>query len=74
MVKDDFWSKKNKAENPFVGGRQKSRRNYYIFYLQEEVKCPSENVEVDGCNNAPVGNNETLLQFRDFDAVNGDAS
>ena len=30
-------------------------------------------VEVDGCSNLPVCNDETLLQFRDFDALDGDA-
>ena len=74
VVKDDFWSKKNKAENPFGGGRQKTRRNHHISYLQKEIKCPSEIVEVDGCSNSPVCNDGTLLQFRDINAVDGDPS
>ena len=52
VVKDDFWSKKNKAENPFGGGMQKNRRNQHSSYLQEKIKCPSEIVEMDGCSNS----------------------
>ena len=74
VIKNDFWSKKNKAENPFGGGRQKVRRNHHISYLQEEIKCPSEVVEEDGCSNSPVWKDETQQQFRDFDAIDGDAS
>ena len=61
------------TETSFGGGRQKTRRNHHISYLQEEIKCPSEIVEVYGCN-SPVCNDETLLKFRDFDAADGDAS
>ena len=78
MIKENFWLKKNKtgkikAENS-IRGRQKSLRNLHISYLQEEVKCSSEFVEVEGCNNSPLCNDETLKQFWDFDAADGDAS
>ena len=74
VTKEDSWSKKNKAENPFCGGRTKHRRNHHISYLQADLKYPSLIVEVDGCSNALVCNDATLLQFRDFNAVDGDAS
>ena len=74
VAKEDFWSKKIKAENPFGRGRQKSRRNHHISYLQKEVKCPNEILGVDECNNAPVCNDETLLQFRNFGVVDEDTS
>ena len=74
VIKEDFWPKKNKAENPFGGDIQKNWGNHHISYLWAETECPREIVAVDGCNNDPVYNDGTLLQFRDFDAVDGDAS
>ena len=73
MVKDDFWFKKNKAENLFGGGRQKSRRNHHISNLQEEIKCTNEAVKVNGWSNSRACNGETLLRFLDFYTVDGNA-
>ena len=76
VVKDDFWSKKNKAENPFGGaGRKFEETTTSLTCKKNQVpKCPSEIVEVDGCSNSPVCNDEILLKFRNFDAADGDTS
>ena len=47
-VKEDFWSRKKKLENPFGGGKTKQRRNHHTFYLKTDARCPNETVVIDG--------------------------
>ena len=67
VVKEDFWPRKKKSENPFGGGRTKQQRNH-TSYLRAKAQCPNEIVEIDGCRNALVCNDDSLLEFRGFDA------
>ena len=58
VTKEDFWSKNNKAHNPFGGGNHKSGRNHHTAYLQAKARCPNKIVELDGCSSVPVCNDK----------------